>query len=109
LTKTDAAAELADLAAQIAAANTAYHTEDSPKISDAEYDALKRRNAAIEAAFPELKRADSPSEQVGAAAAEGFGKITHAVRMLSLENAFEDSDIDEFADRIRKYLNLSGD
>jgi DNA ligase (NAD+) len=108
LTETQARAELADLAARIAAANTAYHTLDAPEISDADYDALKRRNLAIEARFPGLKRADSPSEQVGATVAEGFGKIAHAVRMLSLENAFEDGDVADFEDRVRKYLGHAG-
>ena len=108
LTETEARAELADLAARIAAANTAYHTEDAPEISDADYDALKRRNAEIEAAFPALKRADSPSDRVGAAVAEGFGKIAHSVRMLSLENAFEDGEIADFAERVRRYLGHSG-
>jgi DNA ligase (NAD+) len=108
LTETEARAELADLAARIQAANAAYHTRDAPEISDAEYDALKARNAAIEARFPALKRADSPSDQVGGALAEGFGKVTHAVRMLSLENAFEDSDVADFDERVRRYLNLAG-
>jgi DNA ligase (NAD+) len=108
LTQSEAAAELSALAQQIAAANAAYHTKDAPEISDADYDALKRRNAAIEAAFPGLKRADSPSDQVGAAGADGFGKITHAVRMLSLENAFDAEDVVDFEDRVRKYLNLAG-
>lgn len=108
LSEDEARSELARLAQAIAAANTAYHTQDAPTISDADYDALKRRNADIEARFPALKRADSPSEQVGGALAEGFGKITHRVRMLSLENAFEEGDVAEFVDRIRKYLNHSG-
>jgi DNA ligase (NAD+) len=108
LSEAEARAELADLAARIAAANAAYHTNDAPEISDAEYDALKHRNTAIEAAFPTLKRSDSPSDQVGAPVADGFGKITHSVRMLSLENAFADEDITDFADRIRKYLGHSG-
>lgn len=107
LTIEDAEAELARLADLLARANTAYHNEDTPEISDAEYDAAKRRNAEIEARFPELKRADSPSDQVGAAPAEGFGKITHAVRMMSLSNAFEDDDVTEFDARIRSYLNLA--
>jgi DNA ligase (NAD+) len=108
LTEAEARAELADLAIRIAAANDAYHTLDAPEISDADYDALKQRNAAIEARFPALKRADSPSDQVGGTVAEGFGKVAHRVRMLSLENAFEDSDIADFDDRVRRYLNFSG-
>lgn len=98
--------ELARLAAFLGQANTAYHRADAPEISDAEYDAAKRRNAAIEARFPDLKRADSPSDQVGAAPSDGFGKITHVVPMLSLGNAFEDGDVSDFDDRIRKYLNM---
>jgi len=106
LTEAGARAELDRLAAEIARANQAYHTDDAPEISDADYDALKRRNLAIEARFPALKRADSPSEQVGAALADGFGKVTHALRMLSLENAFSDTEVAEFDARVRKYLNL---
>ncbi|MGR3700621.1 MAG: NAD-dependent DNA ligase LigA [Paracoccaceae bacterium] len=106
LTPEEAQEELARLAAALSGANLAYHQQDAPEISDAEYDSLKLRNARIEALFPDLKRPDSPSEQVGARLAEGFGKITHAVRMLSLGNAFEDGDITEFDDYIRKYLNL---
>jgi DNA ligase (NAD+) len=108
LTEAEARVELAELAARIQAANAAYHTRDAPEISDADYDALKARNAAIEARFPALKRADSPSDQVGGALAEGFGKVTHAVRMLSLENAFDGSDVADFDDRVRRYLNLNG-
>ena len=104
LSEAEARAELARLAAAIAAANRAYHTLDAPEMSDAAFDALKRQNLAIEARFPALKRADSPSEQVGAAVADGFGKIAHSVRMLSLENAFEDGDIADFDERVRKYL-----
>ncbi|KZY50599.1 NAD-dependent DNA ligase LigA [Sulfitobacter sp. KE29] len=109
LTKAQAETELARLAEVLRAANTAYHTEDAPEISDAEYDALKRRNAEIEARFPNLKRADSPSEQVGAPVAEGFGKIRHAVPMLSLANAFDAEEVTEFDARIRKYLGLGAD
>ncbi len=109
LSRAQAKAELADLAERLNAANIAYHTQDAPPIDDAAYDALKRRNAALEARFPELKRADSPSEQVGAAPAEGFGKLTHAVAMLSLANAFDDADVTEFDGRIRKYLGLGAD
>ncbi len=108
LTEAEAAAELARLAPLLLAANRAYHTDDAPEISDAEYDALKRRNLAIEACFPQLKRADSPSEQVGAAVSDGFTKVTHAVRMLSLENAFESADVTDFVDRVRKYLGHDG-
>ena len=109
LTKAQAETELARLAEVLSAANSAYHTEDAPEISDAEYDALKRRNAEIEARFPDLKRADSPSEQVGAPVAEGFGKIRHAVPMLSLANAFDAEEVTEFDARIRKYLGLGAD
>ncbi|WP_149142473.1 NAD-dependent DNA ligase LigA [Gemmobacter caeruleus] len=109
LTETEAQAELARLAAAIARANIAYHRDDAPEISDAAYDALKQRNAAIEARFPGLKRGDSPTEQVGAAVAEGFGKIRHEQRMLSLENGFDDSDVTDFVARIRSYLGHEGD
>ncbi|MEM7733161.1 MAG: NAD-dependent DNA ligase LigA [Pseudomonadota bacterium] len=106
LTSEAAEAELARLAAVLGAANTAYHADDAPEISDAKYDALKARNRAIEARFPALKRADSPSEQVGAAPSEAFAKVRHAVRMLSLSNAFDDDDVAEFDTRIRRYLGL---
>src|SRR6056297_3279092 len=109
LTEPQARAELARLAEILAAANTAYHTEDAPEISDAEYDALKARNAAIEERFPGFKRADSPSDQVGATPAEGFAKVRHSIRMLSLGNAFEDADITEFDTRIRRYLAFAED
>lgn len=108
LDKAEAAVELERLAQVLAEANRAYHTEDAPAITDAEYDALKQRNAAIEARFPALKRPDSPSEQVGAALAEGFGKVRHAVPMLSLENGFAEADVVDFIDRVRSYLNLDG-
>ncbi len=106
LTEDQARAALAELARTLADANTAYHGADSPDLSDAEYDRLKRRNAEIEARFPHLKRDDSPSERVGAAPADGFSKVTHAVAMLSLSNAFEAEDVAEFDGRIRKYLGL---
>lgn len=104
LSEAEARAELARMADAIAEANRAYHTLDAPEISDAEYDALKLRNAAIEARFPHLKRADSPSEQVGGAVAEGFGQIRHEVRMLSLSNAFADEEVAEFDARVRAFL-----
>ncbi|WP_296426720.1 NAD-dependent DNA ligase LigA [Yoonia sp.] len=109
LSPDQAAAELAWLAARLQAANVAYHRDDAPDISDATYDALKQRNLAIEAAFPALKRSDSPSEQVGGTVAEGFGKVQHVVRMLSLGNAFSDADVRDFDLRIRKYLGLGQD
>jgi len=109
LSEAEARAELERLAQEIARADAAYHTHDAPEISDAEYDALKARNAAIEARFAHLKRADSPSESVGAAPAEGFAKVTHAVRMLSLGNAFNDEDITDFDERIRRYLGMGAD
>ncbi|WP_422076506.1 NAD-dependent DNA ligase LigA [Vannielia sp.] len=100
----EAEAELARLATLLGKANEAYHAADAPVIDDGEYDALKRRNAAIEAAFPDLKRADSPSDQVGAAPSETFSKVRHAVRMLSLGNAFDDADVTEFDRSVRSYL-----
>ncbi|KJZ20989.1 NAD-dependent DNA ligase LigA [Loktanella sp. S4079] len=109
LTAEQAETELAWLAEQLNAANIAYHRDDTPDISDAEYDRLRRRNTALEEAFPNLKRKDSPSEQVGAAVSDGFGKIQHVVRMLSLGNAFNDDDVFDFDARIRKYLSISAD
>ena len=93
MTEAEAAIALAGLAKQLAEANAAYHTDDAPVIDDATYDALKQQNAAIEARFPNLKRSDSPSDQVGAPISEGFGKVTPAQRMMSLDNAFTDEDI----------------
>jgi len=107
LDETAARGELARLSEILLRANTAYHRDDAPEISDAEYDALKQRNAAIEARFPHLKRADSPSDQIGAAVNETFSKIRHAVRMMSLANAFSDEDVHDFVDSVRRYLNLS--
>ena len=106
LSEEEAKAELALLADLLGRANAAYHTQDAPDLSDAEYDRLKRRNQAIEERFPGLKRADSPSDKVGATPAEGFGKVRHDVAMLSLGNAFEDEDVVDFDARIRKYLGL---
>lgn len=107
LSEADASVELERLATVLAEANIAYHTEDAPEMSDAEYDRLKLRNAEIEARFPALKRADSPSDQVGAPVADGFAKVRHDVRMMSLSNAFEESDITAFDQSIRRYLGLS--
>ena len=104
LNEEQARKELARLADLIGAANIAYHQSDAPQISDAEYDALKRRNSEIEGRFPHLKRSDSPSDQVGAPISDGFSKVTHAVRMLSLGNAFDDQDMFDFQERIQRYL-----
>ena len=109
LTEEDAAAELAALAKEIAAHDTRYYQKDAPSVSDAEYDALRHRNNAIEARFPELRRSDSPSLRVGAAPASGFRKIRHALPMLSLSNAFEDADVEDFVERIRRFLSLDED
>ncbi len=109
LDEAGARAELERLAAAIAAADEAYHRRDAPEISDAAYDALKARNAAIEARFAHLARADGPSGRVGAAPAEGFGKLRHAQRMLSLDNAFSDSDVADFVAGIRRFLSLDAD
>jgi DNA ligase (NAD+) len=109
LTDEDAAAELARLAHEIAEHSRRYHTEDAPVISDADYDAMVRRNAELEAAFPHLVRSDSPSWQVGSAPAAGFGKITHARPMLSLDNVFSDAEAEEFTGRVRRFLGLEAD
>ena len=104
LSEAQAAAELAALAAELAAHDRAYYQEDAPVLEDGEYDALKRRNAAIEARFPALIRDDSPSNKVGAPAAAGFSKVVHARPMLSLDNAFTEADLVEFVDGVRRYL-----
>lgn len=109
LTEAQAESELARLAVLLGAANEAYFQKDAPQLSDAEYDRLKRRNAAIEAQFPALKRGDSPSDQVGARPGDGFAKVTHAVRVLSLGNAFDEFDVTAFDTSVRKYLGLGGD
>ena len=106
LTPAKAKAEMSLLAASLTAANTAYHTNDAPDISDAEYDAMKARLIALEAAFPEQADPNSPTKVVGAAPADGFTKVQHRVPMLSLSNAFDDEDVAEFLDRIRRFLTL---
>jgi DNA ligase (NAD+) len=111
MTEAQAVAEWARLAPRVAQANLAYHQRDAPVLSDAEYDQIKRRILALELAFPAITASltgPSPAAQVGAPVADGFGKVAHAVRMLSLENAFDDADVADFDDRVRKYLNLSG-
>lgn len=107
LTKQEAAEELEFLAKQIAKYDIAYHRDDSPLVSDAEYDALKHRNEDIEAMFPDLIRSDSPSFRVGAQTAEAFDKITHTVPMLSLQDIFKEEDVYAFIERIRRFLGLS--
>ena len=110
ITEAAAANELMRLAKQIARANRLYHAEDAPEISDAEYDALVRRNAELEAAFPHLIRADSPSALVGhEVAASPLGKVAHEVRMMSLDNAFTDEEVAEFVARVRRFLALPED
>ena len=106
LTESEAAAELARLAAEITEHDRRYHREDAPTISDAEYDALRARNLAIETRFPGLVREDSPSRRVGAEVAEKFAKVRHAVPMLSLANAFNEADVEEFVERLRRFLRL---
>jgi DNA ligase (NAD+) len=108
-TEEQAAVELEQLAAEIAHHNRAYHTDDAPEISDADYDALVRRNVAIEAAFPNAVRADSPSRQVGAAPAAHLAKVAHAKAMMSLDNAFSDEEVEEFVARVRRFLRLADD
>jgi len=106
LTAKEAEKELARLAQEIAEHDKRYYQHDAPTISDAEYDELRRRNEAVEARFPDLKRLDSPSLRVGAAPAERFEKVTHKVPMLSLGNAFDDEDVSDFFARVRRFLNL---
>ncbi|MER8482258.1 NAD-dependent DNA ligase LigA [Mesorhizobium sp. M1322] len=109
LDESEAASELKRLAEEIADHDQRYHAEDAPTISDAAYDALRRRNLAIEQRFPHLVREDSPSRKVGAAVSEKFGKIVHAIPMLSLDNAFADADVIDFVGRIRRFLRLGAD
>ncbi len=106
LTEKQAAAELAHLATEIGRHDRLYHQDDAPEVSDAEYDALRRRNEAIEVRFPALVGPDSPSARVGAAPAGGFAKVRHKVPMLSLGNAFDGDEVAEFLARIRRFLGL---
>lgn len=109
LSEEEAAGELERLAGEIARHDEAYYREDAPLVSDAEYDALRQRNEAIEARFPHLVRADSPSRRVGAAPSEKFAKVRHRVPMLSLSNAFHEGDVRDFVARIRRFLALAAD
>jgi DNA ligase (NAD+) len=104
-----ARAEHARLGDEIAAHDKRYYAEDAPAISDAEYDALRARYAALEAEFPELATPDSLTRKVGAAPSEKFGKVKHAVPMLSLGNVFSDDEVHEFVARVRRFLGLADD
>ncbi|HEY1561927.1 MAG TPA: NAD-dependent DNA ligase LigA [Caulobacteraceae bacterium] len=106
LTEDEAAAELEQLASELAKHDALYFQDDAPSISDADYDAMKRRNLDIEARFPALIRPDSPSRKVGAARALAFSPVTHGVPMLSLDNAFSDAEAVEFDARVRRFLRL---
>ncbi len=106
LTEAVARVELERLAAEIARHDDLYYRDDAPEISDAEYDALRQRNTAIEARFPQLVGPNSPSKRIGAEPVGAFGKIRHGVPMLSLGNAFADEDITEFVERVRRFLKL---
>ena len=104
----EAANELMRLARQIAKHDRLYHAEDAPEITDQEYDALVRRNAELEAAFPHLVREDSPSRKVGhTATASPLSKVTHEVRMMSLDNAFNAEEVEDWVARVRRFLSLS--
>ena len=109
LTQEQAAEELARLAAEIAEHDRRYHQDDAPTITDAEYDALRRRNAAIEEGFPDLIRADSPTGRVGAAPVDGFAKVRHAVPMLSLAKAYTDQDVVDFLERAKRFFERDKD
>ncbi len=109
LTEDQAREELERLAAEIRAHDRRYFEEDAPSVSDAEYDALRRRNLAIEQRFPDLVRKDSPSQRVGTPVSGKFEKVRHKVPMLSLDNAFSDEDVIDFVGRIRRYLKLAPD
>jgi DNA ligase (NAD+) len=109
LSREEAAAELARLAAEIAHHDRLYYRDAAPEIADAAYDALRQRNQAIEARFPDLIRPDSPSHRVGASPVEDFGKVRHRVPMLSLDNAMAAEEVREFLRRVRRFLNLAQD
>jgi DNA ligase (NAD+) len=105
----EAANRLMRLAREIARHDRLYHDQDAPEISDAEYDALVRENRELEERFPQLVRVDSPSKRLGAAPTTALAKVTHARPMLSLENAFSEDEVADFAGRVRRFLNLPAD
>ena len=109
LTAKQAKAEHARLQDEIAAHDKRYYQDDAPTVSDAEYDALRRRYNAIEERFPDLRTLDSLSLKVGAAPSRGFAKVRHRIPMLSLDNAFSAEDVTDFVDRIRRFLKLAAD
>ena len=109
LTRDAAERELERLAREVARHDSLYYVDSAPELSDAEYDLLRRRNEAIEARFPDLKRANSPSERVGAPPSSSFAKVRHSRPMLSLGNALNDGDLAEFEGRVRRFLNLGDD
>jgi len=110
ISEAEAANELMRLAKQIAKHDKLYHADDAPEISDQEYDALTRRNRELEEAFPHLIREDSPSRKVGhKIAASPLSKVTHEVRMMSLDNAFNPEEVAEWAARLKRFLSLADD
>lgn len=109
MNRQEAQAEITRLSAEIRAHDARYYQQDAPSISDAAYDALRQQLEMLEAQFPELKRSDSPTQKVGAAAGDGFAKITHSMPMLSLANAFTREDVAEFLARVRRFLELPED
>ena len=107
LSREEAAAELAYLAAEIARSDNAYYQNDEPYLTDAEYDKLKHRNTAIEKIYPDLVRADSPSKRVGAAVQSKFNKIEHRFPMLSLADVFSIEEVEDFVQGVKRFLNTS--
>jgi DNA ligase (NAD+) len=106
MSRKDAALEHGKLSVELAAHDAAYYQDDAPSVSDADYDGLRKRLLELEYQYPTLAKSTSPSQRVGAAPSEKFGKVAHAVPMLSLSNAFADEDVFEFLARIRRFLNL---